>query len=72
MKPSKAAANLILMGSFLTGAVRAWAAAHDLGMARAGGLLGIARGRSWAARSCYRSWLYHCRHAGCFAEEVAS
>jgi len=70
MKPSNAAADLMLMISFLSAAVRAWSEAHAVGIARAGGLLGIARGRSWAARSHYRAWIYHCRRAGCFAEEV--
>lgn len=70
MKPYPATLELMMLVSFLAGATRAWKAAHEYGLERSGGLLGIARGRSFAARSCYRSWLYHSRKLGCFAEEV--
>lgn len=49
---------------FLAGAARAWAAAHELGLAMAEGLVRLAKARSWAAQSCLREWRWELQKGG--------
>jgi hypothetical protein len=55
---------MLMALDFLAGAARAWAAVHELGLARSEGLVLLAKGRAWAAQCCLRAWLWDLQREG--------
>lgn len=70
MKLSRATQYLVLFGDFLRGAVRARALLRDDGNGMYAGMRRLARDRALNAKSCLESWVFHCRQAGAFSQEV--
>lgn len=64
MRVLRGTRELLRALDFLAGAARAWAAVHELGLARSEGLVLLAKGRAWAAQCCLRAWLWDLQREG--------